>query len=344
MLSSLDPEDLAVVRTADEMTDLLVAGKGLFKLGASELSAPKFESITSQGVFSSVKELRVSTTSTGTSVWATNVNDGIGYLTADTKTPLAGALPVQVVPDYQGGRFAPFKSTPSACETFVYADKNGNIFMLEQGEKSQLWKPVPIVQPSLDQATEVQSYVTQIKAMGVDGHPLSNHPVILSCSVDTSIIANGRNVLATTAGVKIITDQNAFINLTIPAVDIAAPIFSVSDAAPLVSGAPMGAIPMHVDPAIKIHQTLSKIKNKEDLDIDLGQGKGKLLDGTKLKPEEVQKVAEQIHATMKARDTVLKGVTNITSTKEPFPESRGYNSESAAEPVSSGFTDMLWVS
>ncbi|KID73988.1 uncharacterized protein G6M90_00g032490 [Metarhizium brunneum] len=152
--------------------------------------------------------------------------------------------------------------------------------MLEQGKSSQIWKPVPIIQPSLDKVIEVQSYMTQIKPISVLGAPLLNYPVILRSSGEMSVIINGRGVVATNAGVAVMTDQSGLLTLTVLTDDILTPKFTVTDALPGSESAKSLA----VDPADKINQRLCKLKHKEDLDIDLGPGQGKLLDGTKLTP------------------------------------------------------------
>ncbi|KAI1169625.1 hypothetical protein F4777DRAFT_201781 [Nemania sp. FL0916] len=330
-----DPQALAALQTSDGLSDLLVGGNGLFKFDSKTLTEPKSEKITDAGVFSSVKTLEVATSVSGTTVWASTTNDGIGYITADGNSRLSSAAPVQVVPEHQGGHFAPFKSTPSSCETFVFADKVGNIAMLEQGTKTQLWKPVPIVQPSLDKVTKIQSYMTQIKALSASGAPLLNHPVMLSCSVDTSVIANGRSIVANTTGIKVMTDQHGLVTLTVPAVDIATPTFSITDASSRLTAAKS----LSIDPADKIYRKLSHIQHKEDLDIDLGPGKGKLLDGTKLTPTEIEHAAATIHAAMQARTQIVRRQKLAAAASDVCHRP---NAAQETHGAGSGFTDMLW--
>ncbi|EFY95145.2 hypothetical protein X797_010128 [Metarhizium robertsii] len=330
-----DPRALAAVQTPDGFSDLLAGGTGLFRFKAKELAHPGPSKVTDAGVFSSVKDLQVTTSGSGTSVWASNTNNGIGYMMTDTHFGVPDPVAVQVVPDHQGGYFAPFKSTPSACEAFVFANNVGNIAMLEQGKSSQIWKPVPIVQPSLDKVIEVQSYMTQIKPISASGAPLLNHPVILRSSGETSVIVNGRGVVATNAGVAVMTDQSGLLTLTVPTDDISTPKFSVTDASPGSESAKSLA----VDPADKINQRLCKIKHKEDLDIDLGPGQGKLLDGTKLTPQEIEEVAGCIHEAMKTRRSFDRGETPYTV---PLEDSRGFHAQEIIQGAENGVKRMLW--
>ncbi|CDM32792.1 unnamed protein product [Penicillium roqueforti FM164] len=303
-LVNLDPRALAALPNADGFTDLLVGGSGLYRFKAKGLAHPSSDKIADTGVFSSVKEVQVTRSSSKASLWAANTDNGIGYLMTDLDFQSPDP-PVQVVPDHQGGYFAPFKATSSSCETFVFANNVGNLSMLEQDAKSGIWKTIPLIQPSLDKTIQMQSYMTQIKPLNASGGPLVNHPVILRASGDTSVIVNGRSVLATEKGISVRTDQTGLLTLTVPTDDISTHTFTVTDA----SKASTKSTQKFVDPAHKINQKLSKIQHKEDLNIDLGPGKGKLLDGTKLTPEQIEQVAGNIHQLMKTRDSIAQGKT-----------------------------------
>lgn len=245
--------------------------------------------------------------------------------------------PVQVVPDHQGGYFAPFKATSSSCETFVFANSVGNLSMLEQDAKSGIWKTIPLIQPSLDKTIQMQSYMTQIKPLNASGGPLVNHPVILRASGDTSVIVNGRSVLATKKGISVRTDQTGLLTLTVPTDDISTHTFTVTDA----SRASTKSTQKFVDPAHKINQKLSKIQHKEDLNIDLGPSKGKLLDGTKLTPEQIEQVAGNIHQLMKTRHSIAQGKTPSSVALESCC---GFNADHIIQGAGSGVKDMLWES
>ncbi|QLI67215.1 uncharacterized protein G6M90_00g032480 [Metarhizium brunneum] len=101
--------DIQPQPTPDGFSDLLAGGTGLFRFKAKELAHPGPSKVTDAGVFSSVKDLQVTTSGSGTSVWASNTNNGIGYIMTDTHFGVPDPVAVQVVPDHQGGYFAPFK-------------------------------------------------------------------------------------------------------------------------------------------------------------------------------------------------------------------------------------------
>ncbi|KAI9930163.1 hypothetical protein MW887_011973 [Aspergillus wentii] len=323
-----DPRALAALPNADGFTDLLVGGSGLYRFKAKGLAHPSCDKIADTGVFSSVKEIQVTRSNSKASLWAANTDNGIGYLMTDLDFQSPDP-PVQVVPDQQGGYFAPFKATSSSCEAFVFANNVGNLSMLEQDAKSGVWKTIPLIQPSLDKTIQMQSYMTQIKPLNASGGPLINHPVILQASGDTSVIVNGRSVLATRKGISVRTDQTGLLTLTVPTDDISTHTFTVTDA----SKASTQSTQKFVDPAHKINQKLSKIQHKEDLNIDLGPGKGKLLDGTKLTPEQIEQVAGNIHQAMKTRDSIAQGKTPSSMALESC---YGFNAEHIIQGAGSG--------
>jgi hypothetical protein len=244
--------------------------------------------------------------------------------------------PVQVIPDDQGGYFSPFKATPSDCEKFVVSDKLGSLTLLEQDSKSGIWKTIPLVQPSLEKTIEVPSYMTQIRPMDANSAPLAAHPLLLRASGDVSILVNGRPVLATPAGVSVITDQSGLLTLTVPTEDISTHTFSVSNTT-FQTSTPKS---LEVDPSEKINKKLSKISKKEDLDITLPDGTG-LLDNTKLTHDQIDAVARTISAAMKRRSDIVSGGSTPSM---PLQSCYGFNAESIMQQAQSGVIDMIWVS
>lgn len=89
-----------------------------------------YDTISQSGVFQSIRQLYVAQVSTALSIWAANSDDGVGYLRADAELTNV-QLPVQVIPDGQGGNFAPFIS-PSGKQEFIVSDMDGVLSLFEQ--------------------------------------------------------------------------------------------------------------------------------------------------------------------------------------------------------------------
>lgn len=326
---------MAALQDADGYTDLLVGGTGLYRFKGQKLNSPECIQLTGDGVFASIKQLQVTKSHSKASVWAANVSNGIGYMMTDVNFESVDP-PVQLIPDHKGGSFAPFKATPTACESFIIADSKGNLSMLEQDQISGVWKSIPLIQLSLTKNIEVQAYMTQIKPLNTLGGQLINHPVILRASGDVSVIVNGQSLVATEKGIAVRTDHLGLLTVTVPTDNISMHSFTVTDA----SAMSIKAIPHAVDPGFKIHRRLSKITYKEDLDIDLGPGKGKLLDHLDLEPDQIEEIANNIHEAIKSRESIIRGKP---LNSKALHHCRGWNAHKIINHER-GFVDMLWVS
>lgn len=214
-----DPRAMVALQDADGYTDLLVGGTGLYRFKGQKLNSPECIHLTEDGVFASTKQLQVTKSHSKASVWAANVSNGIGHMITDLDFESADP-PVQLIPDHKGGSFAPFKATPTACESFIMADSKGNLSMLEQDQTSGIWKSIPIIQPSLTKNIEVQAYVARVEPLNTLGGQLINHPVILRASVDVSIIVNGQSLVATEKGIAVRTDHLGLLTITVPTDDM----------------------------------------------------------------------------------------------------------------------------
>lgn len=94
------------------------------------------------------------------------------------------------------------------------------------------------------------------------------------------------------------------------------------------------------DPGFKIHRRLSKSTHKEDLDIDLGPGKGKLLDHLDLEPDQIEEIANNIHQAMKSRKSIMRGKP---LNSKALHHCCGWNAHKIINQER-GFVDMLWIS
>lgn len=294
-------------------TDLIVGGKGLYHFQAAQCLVKGAEGrrVTNEGVFSSVRQVHVAQTDKKLSIWAANTADGIGYLTGDI-TLTSNGTPVQVIPDGQGGAFSPFKPASNSPEQFIVANSRGVLSLLQQDGAQGLWKTVPFFTPALETNVEFQSYTTQITIRGSDKMPLVDSDVTLKSSGLVTIIANGRQIVAGPIGVPVKTDQYGLITLIIPTEDISCYTFTVTGA----TGGELEGKSFVVDPTEKVNAVLDKIHSGSDLtNVTLPSGK-KLLDGTNLKPAEIEQAAKAIEAIQSARKDILKG----TSTQKAQPQ------------------------
>lgn len=328
---------LSAVIAADGFTDILIGGSGLYRFVTDLDVSTKDkepELITKAGVFESLKQLHVTQNGSDVAVWATTVTDGVGYL--ETKSNFSGGtnFPVQVIPEGQGGYFAPFKAAAPDPDKFIVSGDHGSLTLLEQDRLSGIWKRVPLIQPSLDKTIEIQSYMTQIRPLDAKKAPLVSHPLTLRASGEVSVIVNGRAVIANKEGVIVKTDQTGLLMLTVPTNDISTHTFSISD-----TGTEKSLI---IDPAHKINKKLSGIKTGQDLNITLPDGT-KLLEGTKLKPEEINSVAKTISYAMNRRKEIADGKS---AESPPLESCIGFNTAAIVEDLqggaASGVIDMLW--
>lgn len=320
---------------------MLIGGEGLYRFDADIIDTSnetEAQLISDSEVFGSIHYLHVTQNNSELTVWVTNNANGIGYLKANTKDLSLVEEPVQVVPDDQGGRIAPFKATASDTEKIVFSDKEGRLSLLEQ-DKSGVWKVSPLMTPSLDKVFSVQSYVSQISPLGKDDSLLPWTSILLRSSDDVSIIVNGRPVLATPDGIRVESDHAGLVTITIPTEDVSTHTFTVSSIPSSTEPLPKEH---SFDPSDKIYDSISKIQKGDDLkNVTLSDG-SKLVED--VPDEKLDAVVQALAASVNRRNQIKEGLKKTVMGLELEEKIYGWNAHIAAEASASGIKDMLWVS
>ncbi|PKY06356.1 hypothetical protein P168DRAFT_325235 [Aspergillus campestris IBT 28561] len=317
-------QSLSTVISSDGFSDLLIGGTGLYRYHADlQQITEKTEAdlISQEGVFGSVKYLSVTQSGENLSVWATNTADGVGYIQT-TREFTGSKLAVPVIPDGQGGYFTPFKATSTDVEKFVFADSNGQLSMLEQDQESGIWNRCPLITPALKEVFPVQGYVSQIALLGPDKLPVASERAILRSSGDVSVIANGRPVLATPAGVEVRSDEGGLVTITVPTQDVSTYTFTVSNVASATDDSPTLS---GFDPSDKVFGKLANVKSSDDLK------KTGLVSG--VPDDDLDNVVSVLQAAVQRRGEVL-----TASPTQPNADNETYSAELAAM----GIQEMFW--
>jgi len=323
---------LSTFTNKDGFTDLLVGGQELYHFQASKLLSNEsmYDTISQSGVFQSIRQLYVAQVSTALSIWAASSDDGVGYLRADAELTNV-QLPVQVIPDGQGGNFAPFIS-PSGKQEFIVSDMDGVLSLFEQDTVLGLWKPVPLFTPALETTVQVRAYTSQITIADGNKLPMVNSEVVLKSSGSVTIIANGQQMTIDPSGTPVRTDHSGLLTLIIPTEDIHSYEFFVQ--------APGGKGPVFmVDPTEKVNQELSKIQTGKDLEDARLQDGSKLLAGTKLNSKEIEQAAKAIVAILSAHRKIKSNSGPEKGFAPTYPVTKTYSDETT-ETWSSEESDL----
>ena len=293
---------LATFVDANNFTALLVGGNGLYYWSAANAVKTNQPGtpLSDDGVFTGVVELLVSQTEQDLSIFAANTALGVGYALASAVNPSVGMVTAPLVPNGQGGIFSPLVSADGASLQLIVADSSGNLGMLMQDTTTGLWTNTPFYTPSLTQNVSFQSYTVHMTVLDASLSAMPNQKVLLQSNGWVDITANGLAVRVGPSGTPLVTDSDGTLTLLIPTEDISSYVFTVGNA----PGESIFPAPIPIDPTFKVNNALAGIQHAADLKNQPLQTGGHLMDGTTVKPDQIEQAAQAIHS-MHAQRTLL---------------------------------------
>ncbi|KZF24922.1 hypothetical protein L228DRAFT_58472 [Xylona heveae TC161] len=296
-----DARSLAAVTNAENFSDLLVGGVGLRHFKAIECLRKNSAGteISAEGVFASIQELYVAQSSSGVTVWAADIRQSVGYLTASTDFMDVGS-PMPVIPRQQGGMFSVFKSATDGYEQLLVSDNAGALSLIRHDPVLGLWKAIPFYTPALEKVFDIRCYTTQITVFNAEGKPQIDSQVLLKSSGYVDILVNGLSVQANPSGVPLFTDQDGLLTLVVPTDGISSNSFTIATKDDASDAE--GALP--IDPTAKVYDALSKIQTGDDLKNAKTQ-LGQPLLQKELSDNDIDQAAKAIGVAISARDSLL---------------------------------------
>ncbi|KAG9197539.1 hypothetical protein G6514_001495 [Epicoccum nigrum] len=298
---------------ADGVTNLFVAAsKGLYVFSpdnqhdqAIPILASAAVVIGKSNVLAGVTSLASMTVSGHTAVWGTNAQGDLFYTTcaAGKETNSSSwSLPFPICSGVE--RFT-FYVNNCAANNVVFAHISGQrLLQLTQDPQTGRWMTRSILLPTtnFDHVTEMNCFTTHLQVLNDDSIPLADCAVnIISTSQVTVYINDVYHILTPTFPVTVSSDVTGAITIIQETQSLSAVQYQVATAS-----APITAL--RVNPLSKALQTLSGVKNGDDLKTVSVQDRDG--DQRKLLPDSVSD---------DLRDGVAKSITNLIAVHNELP-------------------------
>lgn len=283
---------MATVFGADGTTALLVGGQGLYYWTATDAQKKNQPGtvLSHDQNFQGTVELYVTQTISQMSIFAANMNQGLGYAVANVVDPIRNIRTTPLLPDGKGGRFSALLSQDGTILQLVVTNSYGVLTMLQQNIKDGIWNAIPLFTPSLSSNHDFQAYTVHIDLLDASFTPLADQTVLLTSARWSEIVVNGRSVSVGPAGLPVVSDGAGTVTLLIPTEDISASAFSISS----VYGSSVLAGSVPIDPTFKVNQKLKTINTGDDLRKAKLQSGGSLLNGLDVASGDVDEAAKAI--------------------------------------------------
>ena len=306
---------LSTFLQSDGYTALLAGGQSLNYWSAKEAQTKKTPAtMSTDAVFKGVVELFVSQTGEKMSILATNSAQGVGYIVASVTNPMQNLNPTPLIPNNQGGTFAPLVSAANQSLQVIVSDSHGALTILQEDSLSGIWTSSPFYTPSLDQNLEMQAYTVHLNLQNADLTPMVDQTISLSSTGLVEVVVNGRSTIVGPAGVDSTTDGSGTITIIVPSPDISSYVFHVDNAS---NGPKLFSEPVFIDPTFKVNDQLAKIENGNDLREAKLQDGTPLLAGSPADKQDVDEAGTYIGVLTKERAKYVDNLSNHRGNKRP---------------------------
>ncbi|KAF1836044.1 hypothetical protein BDW02DRAFT_617069 [Decorospora gaudefroyi] len=298
---------LATIQDGNGFSSLLVGGRALWFWDTLSVqrNAPG-RLISDDEGFEDVMQLYVTQNSKAVSVFATNSDLGLSYMTTSSKTfqePLR-AEPLRVVPlipEGMGGTFSPFLSVNSDTQQLLCSSpSNTELTLLQQDITTGAWTTKLLYLPSLQESIQFDAFIVTINVTEDNNKPMPLADLMLESEEGwVSMLICGSEKLVGPDGTMIQTDPTGSVVLIIPSEDMTVGTFKLSHADL--------AEPVVVDPAANIFKKLDTINSGNDLRNARTSLGDPVLEGANLTNEEIDQLGEGIKALNEGRRNMQAG-------------------------------------
>ncbi|QIX02072.1 hypothetical protein AMS68_007589 [Peltaster fructicola] len=268
------PPDAAHVASFENkkgLTDFLISGKGLHWLKSMDCFKGRNNGghpvvLDNDAAHSDLEQFFTAQSQDVVSAWSMSKSRVVSYQEysiPEDEAPMKALTPVIPLLDQEDSKaFSALQHPKLGQKLFVIDNSGSHMKMLEQDTHTATWgRPIDVMIPESDQMIEFQSHTLLLKVTEPGKGPLSNHPILLSSSIDAELIVNGRTIRVSPKGEIVDTDTAGQITVIIISTGLSTPILTL--------GNPRGQStfekPVEVDPMTKLWDEMDKVNSPEDL-------------------------------------------------------------------------------
>jgi len=256
--AALNPCSIAAVSNDEGLTDLYVAGDGLFYYPPSvqNESYGRGVEVADNTLFTGTKHLVVRQNKNRISVWGCNNKDQLIFTTSENTEKKEWQLPINMANECNHA--AAYRHTEADANVVFISKNDGSLEYFNQDPQTTQWHMNQMSLFHKEEFFEFDSYTTEVAVTDESNLPIPNATLKVKSTSDCTVKINGEYyLLKSDLAKEVTTDETGRLSIVRQTSDISAPMYHFE--------ADFLAEKRVVDPCDKVKEGLRKIKTPSDL-------------------------------------------------------------------------------